>query len=182
VWPIFLLLGIEHVRITPGDTAFTPLEFTHYPYTHSLVYVIGWGVLLGGVCFFLKRSWRDAAVVGLVVISHWILDWLSHRPDLPLYPGSEPHGLGLWHSVSATIAVEGMIFLAGVAIYAWSTRARGRVGVWLFWGLVVALIFFYVMNIVGPPPPSETALGWFALAAWIFPVWGYWIDRHRTTA
>lgn len=182
VWPILLLLGIEHVRITPGDTAFTPLEFTHYPYTHSLLYVIGWGLLLGGIYFVFKRSLRRAAVIGMVVVSHWVLDWLSHRPDLPLYPGSTPHGLGLWHSVPATIAIEGAIFVAGVALYARSTRARDRVGLWSFWGLVVALIFFYVMNIIGPPPPSEEALGWFALAAWIFPVWGWWIDRHRVVA
>lgn len=180
VWPIFLILGIEHVRINPGDTAFTPLEFTHYPYTHSLLYVVGWGILLGGIHYEFKRSLRNSALIGAVVVSHWALDWLSHRPDLPLYPGSEPHGLGLWNSVPATIVVEGMIFVPGVALYARSTRARDRVGLWSFWGLVVALIFFYVMNILGPPPPNEEALGWFALATWIFPVWGYWIDRHRS--
>lgn len=180
VWPIFLLLGIERVRINPGDTAFTPLEFTHYPYTHSLLYVVGWGILLGGIHFAFKRSLRNSAVIGAVVVSHWTLDWLSHRPDLPLYPGSALHGLGLWHSVPVTIVVEGSIFLAGVAVYARSTRGRDRVGLWAFWVLVAALVFFYVMNILGPPPPNEEALGWFALAAWIFPVWGYWIDRHRT--
>lgn len=179
VWPVFLLLGIEHVRIAPGDTAFTPLEFTHYPYTHSLISVLGWGALLGGVYFAFRRSIRDAAVVGIVVVSHWVLDWLTHRPDLPLYPGGETHGLGLWHSVPATIAVEGAIFASGVVIYSKATSAKDRTGQWSLWGLVAALAVIYIMNVFGPPPPNEQAIGWVGLAAWIFPVWGWWVDRHR---
>ena len=179
VWPILLLLGIEHVRIVPGITALTPLEFTDYPFTHSLVMVIVWGLLLGGAYFLVTPSVKGSVVVGSVVVSHWLLDWLTHRPDLPLYPDGPKAGLGLWNSVPLAIAVESLIFVVGVLLYYRATRAKDRIRTWSFWALIAALVFFYIINIVGPPPPDEKTLAWFALAAWLFPVWGYWIDRHR---
>jgi membrane-bound metal-dependent hydrolase YbcI (DUF457 family) len=179
VWPILLLFGIEHVSIAPGITAFTPLDFTHYPFTHSLVMVIVWGLLLGGGCFLVRPSVKDSVVIGCVVVSHWALDWLTHRPDLPLYLDGPKSGFGLWNSIPLTIAVESLIFVVGVLLYYRITRPNDRVGTWSFWSLVSALAFFYIMNIIGPPPPDEQTLAWVALAAWVFPVWGYWIDRHR---
>jgi hypothetical protein len=86
VWPVFLLFGIEQVRIDPGNTAFTPLDFVHYPWTHSLVAAIVWSVLFSLV--FLRKGKFEALILGLLVFSHWILDAISHRPDLPLWPGS----------------------------------------------------------------------------------------------
>ncbi len=179
VWPIFLLLGIEHVAVAPGNTAFTPLDFLHYPFTHSLLMVIVWGLLLGGAYFLVRQSVKDSIVIGSVVISHWMLDWLTHRPDLPLYPDGPKFGLGLWNSVPLTIAIEALIFVVGVLLYYRATCPTGRVGTWSFWALIASLVFFYIMNIVGPPPPDEKTLAWVALAAWVFPVWGYWIDRNR---
>ena len=180
VWPILLLFGIEHVSIVPGITSFTPLDFTHYPFTHSLAMVIVWGLLLGGAYYLVRPSVKDSVVIGGVVVSHWLLDWLTHRPDLPLYPDGPKLGLGLWNSVPLAIAVESLIFVVGVLLYYRGTRSSGRIGgTWSFWALVTALVFFYIMNIVGPPPPDEKTLAWFALAAWLFPVWGWWIDRHR---
>lgn len=182
VWPILLLFGIEHVSVAPGITDFTPLDFTHYPFTHSLVMVIVWGMLLGGAYFLVRPSVKDSVVIGCVVVSHWVLDWLTHRPDLPLYPDGPKMGLGLWDSVPLAIAVESLIFVVGVLLYYRVTRPSDRVGSWSFWSLVAALVFFYIMNIVGPPPPDEKTLAWVALAAWVFPLWGYWIDRHRVVA
>lgn len=179
VWPILLLFGIEHVQILPGATAFTPLEFTDYPFTHSLVMVIAWGLLLGGAYFLVTPSVRSSVVIGTVVVSHWVLDWVSHRPDLPLYPDGPKVGLGLWNSIPLAIAVESLVFVVGVLLYYRATQVKDRVGTWSFWSLIAALVFFYVMNILGPPPPDEKTLAWFALAAWIFPLWGYWIDWHR---
>ena len=180
VWPILLLFRIEHVSIVPGITKFTPLDFTHYPFTHSLVMVTVWGLLLGGAYYLVRPSVKDSVVIGCVVVSHWLLDWLTHRPDLPLYPDGPKFGLGLWNSVPLTIAVESLIFVVGVLLYYRATRPSDRIGgTWSFWALVTALVFFYIMNIVGPPPPDERTLAWFALAAWLFPVWGWWIDRHR---
>jgi hypothetical protein len=179
LWPLFLLLGLESVRIDPGNTAVTPLDFVAYPFTHSLLTGIGWGLLFGLVHFALRRSWRAALVVGLAVVSHWVLDWISHRPDMPLYPCGPRVGLGLWNSVAGTVIVEGAIFILGVVLYLKVTRARDRIGQWALWSLVLLLAGSYAANITGPPPPSPQFLAWFGLGAWLFVPWGYWTDHHR---
>src|ERR1700677_267927 len=106
LWPVFLLLGWEQVRIDPGNTPFTPLDFVSYPISHSLLTACGWGALVGLVYWAVTRCGRGAVVIGLSVVSHWVLDYVTHRADLPLYPGGPRVGLGLWNSVPATIAVE----------------------------------------------------------------------------
>jgi len=179
LWPIFVLLGIETVRIDPGNTAVTPLDFVSYPLTHSLLTGVGWGVLLG-CAYFVHRRWlRGAVVVAAAVVSHWCLDWVTHRPDLPLVPGGSKVGLGLWNSVPATVTIESLIFVAGVTVYLTSTRARDRAGHWALWSLIAFLASAYVGNLAGPPPPSARAVGWVGLAMWLLVPWGYWIDRHR---
>jgi hypothetical protein len=180
LWPVFLLLGLESVRIDPGNTAVTPLDFVAYPFTHSLLTGIGWGLLFGLVYFALRRNRRGALVVGLAVVSHWVLDWISHRPDMPLYPGGSKVGLGLWNSVAGTVAVEGVIFLVGVALYLRTTRAKDRIGHWALWSLVFLLVAAYVGNLTGSPPPTPKIVAWVTLGMWLFVPWGYWIDRHRT--
>lgn len=182
VWPVFLLLGIERVRIDPGNTAFTPLDFVHYPWTHSLAAALGWSVLFGVVC--LRNGRRPALILGLLVFSHWVLDAVSHRPDLPLWPGSATLvGFGLWHSVPATMIVEGAMFAAGVWIYARSAPARDRTGSFAFWGLVGFLALAYLGNVFGPPPPGVTSIAIAGIAGGIvFTAWAWWIDRHRGPA
>ncbi|HZN85785.1 MAG TPA: hypothetical protein VFB53_03270 [Burkholderiales bacterium] len=179
VWPLFLLLGIERVKIDPGNTAFTPLDFLHYPWTHSLAAALGWSVLFGLAC--LRSGRRVALILGLLVFSHWVLDAVTHRPDLPLWPGSEAMiGLGLWNSVPATIAVECAMFAAGVWLYARSAPSQDRVGSWAFWGLIAFLAVAYLGNVFGPPPPGETAIAIAGLAGGIlFTAWAWWADRHR---
>ncbi len=180
IWPILILLGIEHVKINPGDTAFTPLDFYDYPISHSLVTSLGWSVLLGVIYFLVKRYPRGAWVVGAGVFSHWVLDFITHRPDLPFSPGStEYFGLGLWNSVSWSVIVEGALFLAGVTIYARSTVASDKAGKYTFWTLAGFLGLVWVVNMVGPPPPNVTAIGWSAMLLWLLVPWGYWIDHHR---
>ncbi|HEX9108226.1 MAG TPA: hypothetical protein VF832_13380, partial [Longimicrobiales bacterium] len=117
IWPIFLLLGWERVRIVPGLMAASPLDLEHYPISHSLLVVLGWSVLVGGLYFAARRYGRGAWVVGLAVLSHWVLDFVSHRPDLPLWPGGPRVGLGLWNSVPATLLVELALFVTGVVLY-----------------------------------------------------------------
>lgn len=181
VWPVLLLARVEHVRIDPGNTAFTPLDFYDYPITHSLLAVLGWSIAAAIVYRVVrKRAWSDAAVVGSLVLSHWALDFLTHRPDLPLWPGGPKVGLGLWQSVPATIAVEGLLFAAGVALYLRATVARDRIGSIALWSLVVFTLIIYAANITSPPPPDAEAIGYVGLAAWLFVPWGFWIDRHRT--
>lgn len=180
LWPIFLILGIEHVRIDPGNTAFTPLDFYDYPISHSLITVIGWGALLGIIYFAIRRCARGAWVLAAGVVSHWILDVISHRPDMPLAPGvSTLVGLGLWNSVWASMIVEAFLFVVGVSIYARSTSALDRKGRIAFWSFVGSLVLLWLVNIFGPPPPDIKAIGWANLALWLFIPWGYWIDRHR---
>src|SRR3954470_23167036 len=96
LWPIFLLLGIESVRIDPGNTAVTPLDLHDYPWSHSLLMSLVWSALAGGAVWAAVRQFRPALVIAAGVFSHWVLDFVTHRPDMPLYPGSETYlGLGL---------------------------------------------------------------------------------------
>jgi hypothetical protein len=179
VWPALLLLGIERVRIETGNTAFTPLAFEHYPWTHSLVMVIVWAAVFGAGYRMLAGYARGAWVVAGLVLSHWLLDFVTHRPDLPLAPGMVQVGLGLWNSVAATLIIEGLIFVAGVVIYATTTTASNRSGLIAFWGLVAFLVVIYVANVTGPPPPSARAIGVVGLLTWLFVPWGAWVDRNR---
>jgi hypothetical protein len=178
-WPILLLLGVEHVRIAPGNTAFTPLDFYDYPWTHSLAMVLVWSVVAALIHHAIRKSWSDATVVGAAVLSHWVLDFICHRPDLPLWPGGPKVGLGLWSSVHATIVVEVALFLGSLALYLRATATRDRIGSVALWALVVFVGAIYVVNITSPPPPSARAIAWAALAAWLFVPWGWWIDKHR---
>lgn len=180
LWPTFLLLEIEAVRIAPGITKVTPLDFVHYPISHSLAAVLGWAVLFAMVYQVLRRYRRGAWVLGLAVVSHWLLDLVVHRPDLPLYPGgTQLVGLGLWSSAAATVAVELAIFALGLWFYLRSTVPVDATGRWALWGLAGVLVATYVANLVGPPPPSVTALAWVGQAQWLLVAWGYWVDRHR---
>jgi membrane-bound metal-dependent hydrolase YbcI (DUF457 family) len=180
IWPVFLLLGLEKVQIEPGNTAFTPLNFVHYPITHSLLTAAVWSVLFALVYFAFSRYLTGAIIVGFGVLSHWLLDVIVHRPDLPLYPGSQTMtGLGLWNSVPGTVIVESLLFLAGLLIYWKTTRSLNKIGTGGFWAFIGFLILIYIGNVLGPPPESINVLAAVALLVWIFPFWSGWFDRHR---
>jgi hypothetical protein len=180
LWPTLLLVGAESVRIQPGATEVTPLVFEHYPYTHSLLLALAWGTALGGVYGLLLRNTRGAIVVGLLVLSHWLLDALVHEPDLPLAPGMGTMvGLGLWNSRAATLIAELPMFFIGVWLYARGTRAVDRIGAFGFIGLVLFLAGVYAANLAGPPPPSVSAIAWAGQAQWLLVAWAYWVDAHR---
>jgi membrane-bound metal-dependent hydrolase YbcI (DUF457 family) len=181
IWPIFLLLGIETVRIEPGATQVTPLDLHDYPYTHSLVAALAWSVFAGGVHHAFKKDRTAALVIAGSVFSHWLLDFVTHRPDMPLYPGSTKYvGLGLWYSRFATIAVEVPMFLLAVYLYARITKAKDKTGRIAFIALVAFLLVVYFANIYGPPPPSATAIALSALLLWLLVPWGRWIEKHRS--
>lgn len=183
LWPALLLLGLERVEIEPGATRVTPLDFVSYPISHSLVAVVLWGLALGGLYWAARRSRRGALVVAALVVSHWVLDLVVHRPDLPLAPGAGGRfGLGLWDSLPATLVVELALLAAGLTLYLRRTRATDRRGSLLLWGLVVFLLAIYAANLLGPPPPSVAAIAWAGHAQWLLVAWGYWIDRHRAAA
>jgi len=180
VWPLLLLLGWETVEIVPGATSVTPLLFTWYPYTHSLAAGVIWGALLGAAYYAIRQDRRGALWLGALVVSHWFLDLIVHRPDLPLWPGGPQFGLGLWYSLPATLVVEFGLFGAGVWLYCNATWSRDRLGSVLLWGFVATLVVVYLGDVFGPPPPSARILALVGLLGWLFVAWAYWIDRHRT--
>lgn len=180
LWPIFLLPGWERVEIRPGATAWGPLVFVHYPFSHSLATVVGWGTLFALGYLVVRRYPRGALVVGALVLSHWALDALVHVPDLPLWPGGGPLvGLGLWRSVPVTLIVELGMFAAGIWLYVSGTRPRDTAGRVAFWTLVAFLLAAYLGSTFGPPPPDVRTLAASALAIWLLIPWGAWADRHR---
>jgi hypothetical protein len=178
LWPVLLIAGLEHVRIDPGNTAFTPLDFYDYPISHSLVTTVGWSLLFGGAYMAITRDRAGALMCAFLVTSHWGLDWISHRPDLPLYPGaSSRFGLGLWNSVASTFVVELVLFAAGIALYLRKVK-RGGIGPNRFWGFISVLLIAYFANYFSPAPTSVMELAWGALAGAVLLVWwGWWIER-----
>ena len=180
LWPIFILLGWEQVRIQPGNTRFTPLDFVSYPISHSLLAAVGWATLFALTYYVLARYSRGSVVIWIGVVSHWVLDWISHRPDMPLYPGGTRFGLGLWNSIVATVIVEGVMFAIGVWIYLRVTRPKDRIGKWGLPAFVVTVALLYVADRFSPPPPSVHALGIVALVlSSVLILWAWWADRHR---
>jgi membrane-bound metal-dependent hydrolase YbcI (DUF457 family) len=179
LWPIFLLLGWEEVRVVRGPTPFLNLDFVSYPISHSLATTLGWAILAAGLMWIWKRNRTIALLIGIGVISHWILDFVTHRPDLPLWPGGPRVGLGLWYSTAGTIAVEAAMFGIGIGLYVLTTEPRDRAGRWGFLSFVALALAIYVSSIAGPPPPDVRAVAWLGLASWIMPVWAGWFDRHR---
>lgn len=180
LWPTLLLLGIEQVRITPEHPPGPPLDFVHYPVSHSLLAVLGWALLVGAAHFYLRRERLGAWVMGLAVLSHWLLDLLVHYPDLPLHPGASPRvGFALWSSPGIAMPLEVGLFALGVGLYLRTTRPIDRAGNWALVGLVAFLLLIQAANSVGPPPPGVTALAWVGQAQWLLVAWGYWVDRHR---
>ncbi len=180
LWPMFLLLGIEHARIAVGDTVVTPMDFYDYPITHSLVGAIGWSVIFGALYYFRRKFSKEAVVVALVVFSHWILDLITHRPDLPLFSNdSIKLGLGLWNSMAGTVIVEFGLFAIGAYLYYSATTAKNKTGTYSLIGLLAFLVIMHLGNLFGPPPPNVEMIAVAGNALWLFVLWAWWIDRSR---
>ena len=180
IWPTLLLFGVERVNIITDGTRSPPLEFVHYPFSHSLLAVMAWAALVAAIHFIARRSRTGALVLGLAVVSHWLLDLVVHYPDLPLYPGNSPLlGLGVWSSPVVAMALEFSIFAAGLWLYLRSTMTSDATGKWALWSLVAVLVLIQIANVFGAPPPSTTAIAWAGQAQWLLVAWGYWIDSHR---
>lgn len=180
LWPTFLLLGWEHVVIQPGNTKLTPLSFVYYPFSHSFLMALAWSLLLGIIYFFIKHNSRSSVVVGLCVLSHWLLDLLVHRPDLPLLPGNSLKvGLSLWNYPVIAITLESLIFITGIFLYVKATKPKNKVGSICFWALILFLVIIYVSNLFGPTPTSVKAIAWAAESQWILVAWAYWADKNR---
>lgn len=181
LWPILLLAGAESVRVQAGDTAFTNLAFESYPWSHSLLTVAGWSLLAAVAGRRLFGSWRIGGLIGALVLSHWVLDFITHRPDLPLWPAGPVAGLGLWNSIPGTIVIEGGLLVVGLWLYLRGSVARDRVGRWALVGLVAFSGLLWITQPWSPPPPSATAVALGALILWVLLPWARWIDAHRST-
>jgi membrane-bound metal-dependent hydrolase YbcI (DUF457 family) len=180
LWPVLLLTGWERVRPVPTGNPFLGLAFDAYPISHSLLTLIAWGILFALLYRARTGYARGAVVVALLVVSHWVLDWVTHLPDLPLYPSGPKVGLGLWRSVAATVTVEALMLGAGAWIYFAATRARDGVGRYALWGLLALLVVSYVGSLFSGPPPSLRALEIGGIGfGWLFVGWAAWGDKHR---
>jgi len=180
LWPVFLLFGFEHVRIDTTATRFTPLDLYDFPWSHSMAALAAWATLFAGIYWALTRYRAGAVVLWLGVISHWVLDWITHRPDMALYPGSRRYGLSLWNSIAGTMIVELAMLAAGVWLYARTTKARDRIGRYGFAAFVVVLLALYIADRFSGPPPDVSSLIWVSIV--FVPVvvaWPWWFDRHR---
>ena len=174
LWGIFVLLGIEKVRIVPGITAASPLDLYYMPYTHSLVGALGWSLLAFIACQMIPRlrGARTGWIVAGAVFSHWILDLIVHRPDLGLYDSVFKMGFGLWNYRGLSFLLEMAVLFSGAAIYLKTAVRKTRVVV--FVALLAVLQF--AGTFMSPPPPSDraeamTALFFYfllaAIAAWV---------------
>jgi membrane-bound metal-dependent hydrolase YbcI (DUF457 family) len=181
VWPSLVLAGIERVVVEPGNTAFTPLRFPFYPYSHSLTALLVWALVVGAAYRAIREApLKPALLLAALVLSHWFLDVVTHRADMPItVHGQTKIGFGLWHSIPLTIVVESLMFAAGLALYARATRPRDRAGSIGLWSLALFLYGVNLANLLGPPPPSARAVAWTAEAMWLLVAAGYYVDRHR---
>ena len=181
-WPILLLVDAEQVRIAPNSqNPLLTLDFVSYPWSHSLLLLAVWGVCLGAAYRIIFGGRRTVVVLALLVISHWVLDWITHAPDMPLCPGGPKEGLSLWNSIPLTMVVETLMFAAGLYVYTRTTRAKDAIGRWGFVSLGVTLAaIYFVDGLFGAPPPTILALCVVGVAASVvFTAWAWWTDRHR---
>ena len=180
LWPILLLFNIENVVIHPELSGSRMLEFSNYPYTHSLLFALIWSVAFGVIYFLVKKDAKSAVVLAICVLSHWILDLVVHFQDLPLFPGKSPMvGFGLWSSTIGTTIAEAAVFTLGLFIYLNKTVAKNAKGRIVLWILVGLLILAHVSSMYTPPPPNENALAWSAQFQWLFVILAYWADANR---
>ena len=179
LWPMLLLIGVERVRVDPGHTAFTPFDFEHYPWSHSLSMAVVWAVAVGRLAVIVLKRAAAGLLIGLTLVSHWLLDYVTHIADLPLWPGGPEVGLGLWNSIPGTLLVEGALCAAALGVYLRGTRPRRTAGKWSLWSLILLTTLIWISGPWSPPPPDERAIALVGLAMWLLPVWGSWIDRTR---
>jgi membrane-bound metal-dependent hydrolase YbcI (DUF457 family) len=183
LWGVFILSGVEHARVTPGITKAIPIDLEYIPWSHSLVAVCFWGLLLGGIYFALRKDFRAAAVLFAGVLSHWLLDFIAHGPDMPILPSGPRVGLGLWNFPLAGFSVEAAMLALGLWLYVSGTRppreGGGKVG------LIIVILVLFAANFgvyFGPTPPSITpmALGNLSLLLLCWILWR--IDGRREPA
>lgn len=180
-WTIFVILGIERMRIVPGYTRTNPLDLYYQPYTHGLPGACAWALAAAIIYRVLTRNTRAAAIVGATVLSHWLLDLIVHPRDLPLWDDRDKVGLGLWNYPIPSLTLECVLLFGGtLALLATNrSRPRGRLR-WLA-PICVLMFVLQVSLFVLPTPPSPDALVSRLLVFYVvLTATAFWIDRgHR---
>lgn len=179
LWSIFVLLGIEKVRIVPGITASNALDLYYMPFTHSLVGAFFWSALAFRICQFFPslRGWRAGLTIGAAVFSHWILDVIVHRPDLALYDNTLKMGFGLWNHPVPAFILEIALLVGGALGFLRSAAKKGRIIVYLCLLVLVQVVgtFFF------PPPPSARAAALTALSFYlVFALLAFWVEGRQS--
>src|SRR5262245_18652792 len=189
LWCVFMVAGFERVSFKPGITvlpgmrALDVLDASEISYSHSLLMTAVWGALLALLYVSRRRNSRAAAVLFAVVLSHWVLDFISHPPDMQLVPGGDHprFGLGLWNSIPATLAIEGAAWIGTIIIYLRIARPRGRLGTAAFWIGIAVVTAAWIGNIAGPPPPNLSTIGFSSFTFFSLTVgWAFWMNRTRS--
>jgi len=189
VWPLFVLLGWEHFNVAPGITKMSPFDFTDYPLSHSLVMAVVWGVGMGLVYIIFKNDLRVGSILAGLVVSHWVLDFLVHRPDLPLLPAEvanyAPHkyGLGLWNHWFLGLPLECILFAAGLWVYLKCTKPKDKMGEFGLWAFVIFLLVTFAASLKGTPPSNPNIIAFAGQILQLAMVgWGFWFDGYRKPA
>jgi membrane-bound metal-dependent hydrolase YbcI (DUF457 family) len=158
-WGVFVATGVETVRFDatlPGSQ----LDLASMPWSHSLPAALVWAALAMAACRFLLRlPWGAAAMVGAVVASHWVLDLIVHRPDLPLWPGGPEQGFGLWNLPLTEMALEmGLVALAAIA---WTAclKASGSRAITAFVFVIVLIVIGMLAGLPMNSDPGALAIG-----------------------
>jgi hypothetical protein len=181
---LFVFVGLEEVNLTTGRGAANYFEPINIALSHSLLALVLWGALFGGAYFAWRRNLRGAILIFALVVAHWFLDVIAHKPVMPLAPGTTwKFGLGLWTNIPATLVVEGGLWVLAVVFYLRGTRAKNRLAFFVFWPVVLLLTLLWYNNIAGAPPPEgrinfAVSFVYFSLVV----AWAYWINRLRPTS
>ena len=181
LWCIFMILGVEHVRFHEARGAVNYFEPYDIAFSHSLLMTVVWAAAFAGLYYFRRRLVRSAAILFALVSTHWVLDVVAHRPDMPLAPGlAARFGLGLWANIPATIIVEGGFWLLAIIVYVRSTYSKRKLATLVFWIGIVLITLIGYNNVAGPPPPNPNtapiaSLIYFSLVV----AWAYWMNRLR---
>jgi hypothetical protein len=179
LWLLFVAVQIVDIFWA----IFVLLDLYYMPYTHSLIATVAWsGLAFAAFTFIpgLKGSMQAALVLAAAVSSHWVLDIIVHRPDLPLYDDTLKMGFGLWNYPVAAFGLEAAILFGGIVLYLRSTTSNSAVGKYGVAILGVVMLSIQATVFFGPPPSSDraaavTALVLYAAFAWI----AFWLERRR---
>lgn len=176
-WGPLVLLGVEKVRIVPGFTATNPLDLYYMPYTHGLIAALLWsaGALLLYRFAAPGARWAAGLLVGAAVFSHWVLDFLVHRPDLPLYDNTAKVGLGLWNYPAIAFALEMVLLFGGMWLY-FRTNPPRRAAAVVF-GLIMLATQAYTF--FGPPPASDKSIAATAIVFYAIFAFVIWLVERR---